>query len=55
MLLLIRGDKESKCVTIIFTCLNVTLQCARSIFQLYVSGLAEGRSSVLKGGIIKCI
>ena len=25
------------------------------MFQLYVSGLAEGRSSVLKGDIIKCI
>ena len=55
MLLLLHGVKESKCVTRIFTCLNVALQCSRRIFQVYVSGLAEGKSSVLKGGIIKCI
>ena len=46
MLLLLRGVKESKCVTRIFTCLNVALHCSRWISQFYVSGLAEGRSSV---------
>ena len=55
LLLLLRGVKESKYVTIIFTCLNVALQCSKRMCQLYVSGLVEGRSSVLKGDIIKCI